>query len=174
MSEQNREARDLELRYQQSLRTIRAGQDPVPRVRRDPVIEIESSSTWSTADISTDSSREEQPTNAPEQRAVSSDSEECDSPRQALVPRAKALVREAPVPQPKPKPKARAKQRAGPRAKLPRALDRLALLRRVHQRRRLVQAAEREARRQARVQRVEERREREQRRRLGLPTRSPV
>ena len=79
MSEQNREARELELRYQQSLRTIRAGLDPVPRVRGELVIECESSSTWSTADISTDTSSEEQPTNAPEQRAVSSESEESES-----------------------------------------------------------------------------------------------
>ena len=171
MSEQNREARDLELRYQQSLQTIRAGQDPAPRARQDPVIEVESS-TWSTADISTDSSSE-QLASDPAQRAVSSDSES-DSP-QALVPRAKAIGRGVLLPQPKPKPKlqARAKQQAGPRAKqLPRALDRLALLRRIGQQRRLVQAAEREARRAARVQRVEDRREREQRRRRGLPTRS--
>ena len=172
MSEQDREARDLELRYQQSLQTIRAGQDPAPRARRDLVIEVESS-TWSTADISTDSPSEERPINAPAQRAASSDSES-DSP-QAVVPRAKAIGRGVFLPQPKPKPKlqARAKQRAGPRAKqLPRALDRLALLRRIGQQRRLVQAAEREARRAARVQRVEDRREREQRRRRGLPTRS--
>ena len=95
------------------------------------------------------------PQNAPAQRAASSDSDESDSVLRAPAPRAKALVRVVPLPKPKPKPQARAKQRARPKAKqLPRALDRLALLRRVHQQRRVVQAVERETRRQARVQEI--------------------
>ena len=109
MSEQNREARDLELRYQRSLRTIRAGLDPAPRVHHNPVIEIASSSTWSTADISTDSQSEG---GAPVQPAVSSDSDQSEQHLRVPVPRAKALVRLVPLPKPKHKPQARAKQRA--------------------------------------------------------------
>ena len=169
MGEQNRvardaEERDLEERWQRSLRTIRAGLDPVPRRANIAVVEVlssSSSSAWSTADISTESEHARL-VNGPLQAAAESSSEEADLD-QALEP------------DPQPRAKQGARQRAQAKARQrqrPRPLDRLALLRRVQQQRRIAQAAEREARRQARVQRVEERQERERRRRLGLPTRS--
>ena len=170
MSEQNREARDIEDRYRRSLVTIRAGLDPVPhREQQNPVIEVESSSTWSNADISTDRESGEL-ANAPVQAPDSSDSE----PSTGEAERAPAQpVRPKPKPQPKPKPLVRPQLRAKARARqLPRALDRLALLRRVREQRRALQESQRAERRRARIQRVEDRRVREQRRRLGLPTRS--
>ena len=168
MSEQNREARDIEDRYRRNLVTIRAGLDPAPRrEQQNPVIEVESSSTWSTADISTDRESGEQ-ANAPVQAADSSDSEpSTEEPERVPAQQAR------PKPKPQPKPLVRPKQRAKARARqLPRALDRLALLRRVRQQRRVIQEAQRADRRRARIQRAEDRRDREQRRRLGLPTRS--
>ena len=170
MSEQNREAREIEDRYQRSLVTIRAGLDPPLRDQRNPVIEIESSSTWSTADISTDS-RSGGPANAPVQAAESSNSEPSSPVQDLRDPAPKAR----PKPKPQPKPLLRPKQKAKAKARqLPRALDRLALLRRVQQQRRVVQEVQRGARRQTRLQRAADRREGEQRRRLDLPTRSPV
>ena len=98
MSEQNREARDVEDRYQRSQRAIRAGLDPLPRkARREPVlIEIDSSSTWSTADISTDAEEPDPLRNLPRAKGKA-------KPRVGPKPKPK------PRPKPKPKPKAKAK-----------------------------------------------------------------
>ena len=119
--------------------------------------EVESSSTWSTADISTDSSSERDPPNAPAQEAESSSENDLVPERQVPAPKARVHlgVRPKPRPKPQPKPVVRPKQKAKAKAKAkarqhPRALDKLALLRRVQLQRRAAQEAEREQRRQAR------------------------
>ena len=160
--------------YGRSQIAIAAGAEP-PRRQQRPIFVDSSESTWSTEDISTDSSPARlvnRPLQAP---AASSSSEEDQQAQEQPRPRGKQAARELQPRRPEqqlhlrlqPKAKAKAKQRQRPPA-----LDRLALLRRVREQRRAAQAVAREARRQARVQRVEERREREQRRRRGLPTRS--
>ena len=159
--------------YRRRQIAIAASAEP-PRRQQRPVFIDSSESTWSTEDISTDSSPARL-VNRPPQAPASSSSEESQQAQEQPRPRGKQAARELQPRRPEqqlplrlqPKAKAKAKQRQRPPA-----LDRLALLRRVREQRRAAQAVVREAQRQARVQRVEDRREREQRRRRGLPTRS--